>query len=118
MGWQGVASFADPEFRQNVDKFVGGGLLPPRQTAVASTQLRADGRHPDDPLPLVTVPRWLEDAILGEPDDEPDDEDGAVDGAGVTQASAYRTKLAFLLDVGPRGGCSHEEAGWRERCRE
>ena len=22
----------------------------------------------------------------------------------------------FWLDVGPRGGCSHEEAGWRERC--
>ena len=24
----------------------------------------------------------------------------------------------FVLDVGPRGGCSHEEAGWRERCGE
>ena len=24
--------------------------------------------------------------------------------------------LFLELDVGPRGGCSHEEAGWRERC--
>ena len=29
----------------------------------------------------------------------------------------YRARLdQFLLDVGPRGGCSHEDAGWRERC--
>ena len=40
----------------------------------------------------------------------------AITSITVRPSAPHDLRDQFDLEVGPRGGCSHEEAGWRERC--
>ena len=64
--------------------------------------------------PWVIDDTILSESIYGPDEPEPEDQPEPP-----KNLSAYRARLSmmpYLLAVGPRGGCSHEEAGWRERC--